>query len=354
MAKNKEKKLFAFVLSASLALSAVPSTVFADETDFSGSSYETKDDYETKDENKQEFSQDAEIFEKEEKNETKEPVEEEEPKEETVKETVKEEEPKEETVKEPQENEEENKNQEENTENIEKDEENIKETDKLQEILPTEAKEKFPLEQVAVFTKAVPVNDVTLTAVVGDVSISMTSPAFKEGYKLYVYENPKLAMYGDSYKNKITSKKENSVLIKNYSFIITENIDGTEKAVLFDEYWDKDSLPLVTISGLSGVKEDSDIGLYFSSDASHFGDTFEITDFDLSDGAVSFKMNEFKASKNESSVNSGLGTYLAITQVKKMSKCNYDETAQSRWTVAPVSLASTTDGITYTVENHVD
>lgn len=56
MAKNKEKKLFAFVLSASLALSAVPSTVFADETDFSGSSYETKDDYETKDENKQEFS----------------------------------------------------------------------------------------------------------------------------------------------------------------------------------------------------------------------------------------------------------------------------------------------------------
>ena len=80
MAKNKEKKLFAFVLSASLALSAVPSTVFADETDFSGSSYETKD------ENKQEFSKDAEIFEKEEKNETKEPVEEEEPKEETVKE----------------------------------------------------------------------------------------------------------------------------------------------------------------------------------------------------------------------------------------------------------------------------
>ena len=44
MAKNKEKKLFAFVLSASLALSAVPSTVFADETDFSGSSYETKDE----------------------------------------------------------------------------------------------------------------------------------------------------------------------------------------------------------------------------------------------------------------------------------------------------------------------
>ena len=37
-----------------------------------------------------------------------------------------------------------------------------------------------------------------------------------------------------------------------------------------------------------------------------------------------------------------------------MSKCNYDETAQSRWTVAPVSLAATTEGITYTVENHVD
>ena len=328
----------------------MPSTVFADETDFSGSSYETKD------ENKQEFSKDAEIFEKEEKNETKEPVEEEEPKEETVKEPQE----KDEENKNQEENteniekDEENKNQEENTKNIEKDEENIKETDKLQEILPAEAREKFPLEQMAVFTKAVPVNDVTLTAVVGDVSISMTSPAFKEGYKLYVYENPKLATYGERYKNKITSKKENSVLIKNYSFIITENIDGTEKAVLFDEYWDKDSLPLVTISGLSGVKEDSDIGLYFSSDASLFGDTFEITDFDLSDGAVSFKMNEFKASKNESSVNSGLGTYLAITQVKKMSKCNYDETAQSRWTVAPVSLAATTDGITYTVENDVD
>ena len=85
------------------------------------------------------------------------------------------------------------------------------------------------------------------------------------------------------------------------------------------------------------------------------GNTFEITDFNISDGSLSFKMSEdFMTSKTESSVNSGLGTYLAITQVKKMSKCNYDETAQSRWTVAPVSLAATTEGITYTVENHVD
>ena len=330
MAKNKERKLFALALSAAMAVSAFPTVAFAEEitaTEVSSEITEGEDS--------------AEYFEtSEEKNETE----------------------KAENGKENSEEKDENGEESEGTEENETNEENkeeakdgVNEEDKPEEVIPEEAQQEELSEQTALFTEAVPINEVTLTTVVNGVTISMTSPAFKEGYKLYAFENPNLGMYGDSYKNKITSKKQDSSIIKNYSFIIAETVDGTEKNLFWDKYFSENDIPTVTISGLAGVKEDSDIGLYYSSDASRWGDTFEITDFNISDGSLSFKMSEyFMTSKTESSVNSGFGSYLAITQVKKMSKCDYDETAQSRWTVAPVSLAATTEGITYTVENDVD
>ena len=330
MAKNKERKLFALALSAAMAVSAFPTAAFAEEitsTEVSSEITEGKDS--------------AEYFEtSEEKNETE--------KAENGKENSEEKD----------ENGEESEGAEENETNEENKEEakdGVNEEDKPEEVIPEEAQQEELLEQTALFTEAVPINEVTLTTVVNGVTISMTSPAFKEGYKLYAFENPNLGMYGDSYKNKITSKKQDSSIIKNYSFIIAETVDGTEKNLFWDKNFSENDIPTVTISGLAGVKEDSDIGLYYSSDASRLGDTFEITDFNISDGSLSFKMSEyFMTSKTESSVNSGFGSYLAITQVKQMSKCDYDETAQSRWTVAPVSLAPTTEGITYTVENDVD
>ena len=330
MAKNKERKLFALALSAAMAVSAFPTVAFAEEitaTEVSSEITEGEDS--------------AEYFEtSEEKNETE----------------------KAENGKENSEEKDENGEESEGTEENETNEENkeeakdgVNEEDKPEEVIPEEAQQEELSEQTALFTEAVPINEVTLTTVVNGVTISMTSPAFKEGYKLYAFENPNLGMYGDSYKNKITSKKQDSSIIKNYSFIIAETVDGTEKNLFWDKYFSENDIPTVTISGLAGDKKDSDIGLYYSSDASRWGDTFEITDFNISDGSLSFKMSEyFMTSKTESSVNSGFGSYLAITQVKKMSKCDYDETAQSRWTVAPVSLAATTEGITYTVENDVD
>ena len=212
MAKNKERKLFALALSAAMAVSAFPTAAFAEEitaTEVSSEITEGEDS--------------AEYFEtSEEKNETE----------------------KAENGKENSEEKDENGEESEGTEENETNEENkeeakdgVNEEDKPEEVIPEEAQQEELSEQTALFTEAVPINEVTLTTVVNGVTISMTSPAFKEGYKLYAFENPNLGMYGDSYKNKITSKKQDSSIIKNYSFIIAETVDGTEKNLFWDKYF---------------------------------------------------------------------------------------------------------------------